>query len=844
MLAPPRSIDRPSLLTSSPAEDLLQRVDLVRLTVAKRLDPERKSALGQFFTPAPVASLMASMPSYAAEHISLLDAGAGIGSLFAACVAELCTRPQKPKSIHVTAYEIESTLVGPLAETLELCRESCDASNIAFSSEIRQADFIQDAVGMLLGSLTHPVAHPQPNVAILNPPYAKIHSRSPHRQQLRRLGIETGNLYTGFLATATQLLSEQGELVAITPRSFCNGPYFRPFRQALLETMALRRLHVFESRQQAFRDDAVLQENVILHAVKALPQPAQVTISGSTGPDDDGASLHEVAFDEVVQPNDPQSFIHLMPDDLARRVATRMALFRTTLQDLGLSVSTGKVVDFRARDLLRLQPDADTAPLIYPVHLRSGFVEWPQPAGRKPNALTLEPKADALLVPNGYYVLVKRFSAKEETKRIIAAVHDPDRVPGTAVGFENHLNYFHRQNNGLDAALARGLAAYLNSSLVDTYFRQFNGHTQVNATDLRSLPYPNEAQLRSLGAQIGETFPTQIALDALIEKELMTMADSTDTDPIRTAQRVAEARRVLKDLGLPTAQQNERSALTLLALLDLEPEMPWSEAQSPPRGITQLMSFFSEHYGKSYAPNTRETVRRQTVHQFRDAGLILENPDEPTRPTNSGKTVYQIEQSALELLRTVGTNAWDAGLRTYLASVETLQQRYRQAREMVRIPIRIDVEHTITLSPGGQNILVEQIVDQFAPRYTPGGRLLYIGDADEKFAHFDTAALGALGVTIEAHGKMPDVIIHHTDKNWLVLVEAVTSHGPVSPKRFQELKQLFAGSRAGLVFVTAFLTRRAMVEYLHEISWETEVWVAESPDHLIHFNGERFLGPY
>nr|MBA2519748.1 adenine methyltransferase [Chloroflexia bacterium] len=254
---------------------------------------------------------------------------------------------------------------------------------------------------------------------------------------------------------------------------------------------------------------------------------------------------------------------------------------------------------------------------------------------------------------------------------------------------------------------------------------------------------------------------------------------------------------------------------------------------------TQLMGFFTEHYGKTYAPNTRETVRRQTVHQFRDAGLILENPDEPARPVNSGKTVYQIEQSALELLRSFGTEEWDTGLRAYLASVETLQER-----EMVRIPIRIDADHTITLSPGGQNILIEQIVDEFASRFTPSGRLLYIGDADEKFAHFDQAALTALGVTIGAHGKMPDVIIHHTEKDWLVLVEAGTSHGPINPKRYQELKQLFGSSRAGLVFVTAFLTRRAMVEYLPEISWETDVWVAESSDHLIHFNGERFLGPY
>lgn len=838
--APPTT--RLPLTGTDLANELLQAVDLVRLATARRLDPQRKSAFGQFFTPAPVARLMASLPSFDAEHIRLLDAGAGVGSLFAAGVAELCARPCRPATIHVTAYEIEPALAAPLAETLALCQRACADCGIAFSGEVWQADFIADAVSMLLGSLTHPVEHPRPNVAILNPPYAKIHGRSPHRQLLRRLGIETGNLYAGFLAIAAQLLPPEGELVAITPRSFCNGPYFRPFRRALLEAMALRRVHLFESRQQAFCDDEVLQENMILYAVKGVPQPPRVVISGSGGPDDEFVSLHEVPFEQVVRPADPQSFIHLMPDDLGRRVAERLALFTATLQDLGLGVSTGRVVDFRAREHLRQRPEPGTVPLIYPLHLRGGYVEWPQPAGRKPNAIAGD--ALDLLVPNGHYVLVKRFSAKEEPRRIVAAVHDPNRVPGHAVGFENHLNYFHRENAGLDRDLARGLAAYLNSSLVDAYFRQFNGHTQVNATDLKSLTYPSAAQLRGIGERIGEDFPTQVALDALIEEEIIAMATPTDDDPIRTTGRIAEARRMLKDLGLPAAQQNERSALTLLALLDLTPEMGWAEAQAPLRGITQLMGFFARHYGKTYAPNTRETVRRQTVHQLRDAGLVLENPDDPTRPTNSGKTVYQIEHGVLELLRTRGGEDWEANLRTYLASVETLQKRYRQDREMVRIPIRIDAERTITLSPGGQNILVEQIVKEFAPRYTPGGRLLYIGDADEKFAYYDADAFAALGVTVEAHGKMPDAVIHDTAKDWLVLVEAVTFHGPIDPKRSGELKRLFAGSRAGLVLVTAFLTRRAMVEYLFEISWETEVWVAESPDHLIHFNGERFLGPY
>jgi hypothetical protein len=227
-----------------------------------------------------------------------------------------------------------------------------------------------------------------------------------------------------------------------------------------------------------------------------------------------------------------------------------------------------------------------------------------------------------------------------------------------------------------------------------------------------------------------------------------------------------------------------------------------------------------------------------------EAGLITVNPDDPKRPTNSAKTVYQIEGSALELLRSIGTPEWDKDLRAYLASVETLAKRYARERKMKRIPLRLPTGHKITLSPGGQNVLVEKIITDFAAYFTPGGLPLYVGDTGDKFAYFDQEGLEALGVKIETHGKMPDVIVHDTERNWLVLIEAVTSHGPINPKRRNELSRLFADSQAGLVYVTAFLDRKTMVQYLNEISWETEVWVADAPTHLIHFNGERFLGPY
>jgi adenine-specific DNA-methyltransferase len=829
---------------SRSSSTLSEQVDFLRLDAGRKLKESHKAAMGQFLTPMPIARFMASLLKCNTSTVHILDAGAGVGSLFAACVSELCHRQSKPKDIQVTAYEIDTSLVEYLEETLLLCEEECLRAGIQFSGRILQTDFIKSAVDHLQGGLFSTDTETTYTCAILNPPYRKINTDSETRKLLRQIGIETSNLYTAFLAASIQLLVPSGELVAITPRSFCNGPYFTSFRKDFLKTMALNRLHLFESRQQAFQDDEVLQENVILHATKEAQKPEQITISSSIGPEDEFITSREVSYSQVVHPEDPQAFIHIVPDDLGQWVAERMEQFHCTLEDLDLNVSTGRVVDFRASSFLRQQPEPGTLPLIYPTHFEEGYIAWPKPETKKPNALVDTEQTQVLLVPNENYVLVKRFSSKEEKKRIVAAVYESERIPGPSVGFENHLNYFHRNGNGLNIVLARGLAAFLNSTLVDAYFRQFNGHTQVNATDLRSMRYPTLNQLEALGSMIQNAFPEQNELDELVEGEVSGMSDSQGGDPVQAKKRIEEALKILKDLGLPRQQQNERSALTLLALLDLKPDTPWAEASSPLCGITPMMDFMASHYGKNYKPNTRETVRRQTVHQFLDAGLIVANPDEPERPINSPKAVYQIERSALELLQTYDTPEWDHNIRAYLSSVETLKKRYAQEREMTRIPVKVAPGKTITLSPGGQNVLVSQIIDEFAPRFTPGGTVLYLGDTDSKFAYFDEKGLAELGVEIETHGKMPDVIINYTEKGWLILIEAVTSHGPIDPKRRNELQHLFRNSKAGIVYVTAFLDRKAMMEYLNVISWETEVWVAEAPTHMIHFNGERFLGPH
>jgi len=307
---------------------------------------------------------------------------------------------------------------------------------------------------------------------------------------------------------------------------------------------------------------------------------------------------------------------------------------------------------------------------------------------------------------------------------------------------------------------------------------------------------------------------------------------------------IEAARQIIIALGLPKAQQNERSALSLLALLNLTPGKGWADAENPLMGITPIMNWIREHYGREYAPNTRETFRRQTMHQFCDAGIALLNPDKPGRPVNSPKTVYQIEPAVLALLQTFGTPAWPGNLTAYLAERETLVARYAKEREQNRVPVEIAPDKTITISPGEHSELIRTVIEDFAPRFAPGSMLVYVGDTGDKWGYYDEFLLGSLGVNVDPHGKMPDVVLYFSEKKWLLLIEAVTSHGPIDSKRHVELAKLFAGSTAGLVYVTAFPNRAIMVRHLNEIAWETEVWVANEPSHLIHFNGVHFLGPH
>ena len=454
-------------------------LDPRRLEISARLDRSQRSALGQFLTPSSVADFMAGLFPEPAGAVRLLDAGAGIGSLTAAFIARWGQRA----TMETTAYEIDPAMRAGLAETLALC---------GGASRIVETDFIEDAVNALQFGTGARYTH-----AILNPPYKKINSASRHRLLLRQVGIETVNLYSAFVALALALLAPGGHLVVIIPRSFCNGPYYKPFRKFLLARTAIRHMHLFDARDKAFRDDAVLQENIILLLERGGAQ-GEVTISTST--DDSFADYvaHAHPFSRIVLTNDPEHFIHV-PAGAAQEASDLPDAFNHFLADLGVEVSTGPVVDFRAKSDLRDMPEPGCVPLLYPAHFSGAAIEWPKTGSKKPNALRLNSVTQKSLFPNGRYVVVRRFSAKEEKRRLVAAMVSPELFDTEYLGFENHLNVFHQAKQGLPEDLTRGLVAYLNSSMVDAYFRRFSGHTQVNATDLRRMRYPSGDTLKKLG---------------------------------------------------------------------------------------------------------------------------------------------------------------------------------------------------------------------------------------------------------------------------------------------------------------------------------------------------------
>lgn len=499
--------------------DLLAIPDDLRSRHFAVANVQQQKDFGQFLTPPHVADLMAEMFKCRNRRIRLLDAGAGMGMLTTAFVRRQLMKDKPPAQLEVTAYELDSALIKGIEKTFETCRMACESKGVVFSYTIHNRDFIADGAEMLRDDFFS-ASQQLFDAAIVNPPYGKLSTTSHAYQCLRGVNAQTTNLYTAFLNIIIDLLTPGGELVAITPRSFCNGPYFKPFRRNLLRKMSFRDIHVFHSRTAAFKHDNVLQENIIFHAIKDRETPQMISVSQSGGANGDEVQIRLFPAGEIASPDDPEAFIHIPTSERQITARDQICGLKATLAKLGLSISTGRVVDYRAREHLRQEPDSDTAPLIYPCHFNGLFVSWPRLSAKKPNAIANNLSTSNLLLQEGVYVLTKRFTSKEERRRVVACIYSPEFVASGPVGLENHVNYIHAAGKGLDMILAKGLWAYLNSSALDLYFRQFNGHTQVNATDLRNVRFPGAGQLRNMGSRMGDESLQQEQIDTIVMEEL------------------------------------------------------------------------------------------------------------------------------------------------------------------------------------------------------------------------------------------------------------------------------------------------------------------------------------
>lgn len=467
---------------------IAETLEKERIAHAVETSINHKEVFGQYFTPYPIARFMSSLFPATDKKIKLLDPGAGIGTLSCSFMERIVKEKWNTPDIHISAYDIDKDVYDTLNQNIA-------SSSSAFKKadyEIITEDFLDKTSFEYTWKINETYTH-----VIMNPPYKKILTNSKERQSARAFGLETVNLYSAFMGAAISLTEDNGYIVAIVPRSFCNGVYYKPFREFILKNCAIKHIHLFESRDKAFKDEAVLQENIIIMLQKKAEQ-GNVKISYCNDDSFEGLSEFNVSFNQILHDNDCEKYFNI---PTKQQVGNESLTIYSNLKDLGVKVSTGPVVDFRMKNLLLKDYAEQSVPLIYSVHLKNHRLAWPQES-KKPNAIFDFPELSKQLFPKGFYVLVKRFSTKEETKRVVASLVTPEDFITEGIAFENHLNVFHINKTSLTEDVAYGLICWLNSTYIDEKFRLFSGHTQVNATDLRSLPYPSLKDLEGLGQKL------------------------------------------------------------------------------------------------------------------------------------------------------------------------------------------------------------------------------------------------------------------------------------------------------------------------------------------------------
>ncbi|MEK4310553.1 BsuBI/PstI family type II restriction endonuclease [Bacillus sp. FSL P2-0092] len=822
--------------------EIMEYIENLTSEVNLSLSSSEKKEKGQYFTSSSIATFITSNVNIKKDKLRVLDPGSGLGALSGALIQRIITQRIRV-DIDLVLYEKDKKVTPHLRSVMELCKKKMHECGNEFEYTILEEDFILDNRLTVENDLfNESLNYEKYDVIISNPPYYKVKKDHVYSRILADYIHGQPNVYFMFMIIASKLLINEGQLIFITPRSYCSGAYFERFRTKFFDYIDPDHFHLFNKRKGNFKGESVLQESIILSGFKRDRRPLFITISSS---DDlniiDSYQHHSFEKELIIDSSDQINLIRLPVNEEDEEILHMFDSWNNNLTLMDMEISTGRVVTFRNKDNIEEYNPKRNHPLIFMQHLKNQKVHFPSDNGKD---LGVKDSGHNVLVPSKNYVLLKRFTSKEQTKRIVCASYLKKHYDYKFLGIENHLNYIHKYNDDLSEEEAMGICAFLNSSYVDKFFRIINGNTQVNASDIRPLPFPNYEFILEIGRKILEEEIKYSDIDSLIketyEGEKMEKADISEKGNKNKEQQAIQA---LKDLGLPVKQQNTRSALTLLALLGVKEEDSWEDAGKYHLRIVDIMEFMANQYGKVYAPNSRETIRRQTIHQFEQARIIDRNPDDPTRPTNSGNTVYAVTDEFLHLIKSYNTEKWAENLSVFKNQFSTLTDRYKKTKEIHRVPVKVSRNNTLYMSSGEHNVLQKHIIEDFAAIFAPGSELLYVGDTSNKKLYLDEQRMEQLNIPTLLHDKLPDVVLYSQSKDWIYLIEAVTSHGPISNKRVYELEKILENCKSGRIYVTAFPDMSVFKKYATDIAWETEVWFADNPEHMMHLNGDRFFGP-
>ena len=670
-----------------------------RTVLVNRSETQRKRS-GQFLTPAAIARYMAKQlgPIFSGDRI--LDPAIGSGVLACAMIERLIAEA-RPLEIWLDGYETDPNLAQLARQLLHQATQKAAEKDIIIHTQVYERDFVLNALPVaqprlfLAESSDRPDPYSEYSHIISNPPYFKLNSKDSRVEAVAGQVKGHTNIYTLFLALSVKKLIPNGLACFIVPRSFCSGTYFSALRRDFFEEALPRAVHLFTSRQNIFKEDAILQENIIFTfqrrkiRTNRIAPLSHVEISTSKSIAELGGHLlsRRVSMKQFLGKRQGKLFFRLPTGEFDEQLVKTIDSWPGSLIQYSCNVSTGPVVAFRAKTWLT---DAESvikkqaAPLLWMQNVKRQKIRWPLANENKPQGLSLTEETRSLLLPTANYVLLRRFSAKEEARRLVATPFLADQYRDYPwLGLENHLNYIYKKQGFLDKIETLGLAVFFNSALIDRYFRIVNGNTQVNATELRALPLPPLEIIRKMGEDslTDDHIASPVDLEEIVFNNLRLAGYlPLDFPLIRetriTMEKIQEAQDALKALGLPTAQQNEISALTLLVLAQLSEETPWSEAKQQSLRIHDILIEIKDRYGREYAENTRETIRRQVIHQFEQAGVVVRNPDDPTLATNSPRTHYALSNAALHTIQTYRTPDWQQMVQDFVKTQGSLLEIY------------------------------------------------------------------------------------------------------------------------------------------------------------------------